>query len=103
MSDGAFLCWAAMTVEFVYFSLRVMLSVMALVVFTFVLLLLLCVFYFIFFSFFCCSRLTGPLTHVTSVVKGKTDLPCDITPPVENDQASLVLFYKDDASPSIYT
>lgn len=40
---------------------------------------------------------------MTSVVKGKTDLPCDIAPPVENDQASLVLFYKDDASPSIYT
>lgn len=51
----------------------------------------------------CFFLLTGPLTHVTSVVKGKTDLPCDISPPVENDQASLVLFYKDDASPSIYT
>ncbi len=45
----------------------------------------------------------GPLQHVVSVVKGKTNLPCDITPPVEDDQASLVLFYKDDASPSIYT
>ncbi|EFX83497.1 hypothetical protein DAPPUDRAFT_240048 [Daphnia pulex] len=44
-----------------------------------------------------------PLQHVVSVVKGKTNLPCDITPPVEDDQASLVLFYKDDASPSIYT
>nr|CAH0111306.1 unnamed protein product [Daphnia galeata] len=48
-------------------------------------------------------QLTGPLQHVVSVVKGKTNLPCDITPPVEDDQASLVLFYKDDASPSIYT
>jgi len=46
---------------------------------------------------------SGPLTHVVSVVKGKTDLPCDISAPVEDDQASLVLFYKDDASPSIYT
>ncbi|KAI9551455.1 hypothetical protein GHT06_021788 [Daphnia sinensis] len=48
-------------------------------------------------------QITGPLQHVVSVVKGKTNLPCDITPPVEDDQASLVLFYKDDASPSIYT
>ena len=49
------------------------------------------------------KKMTGPLQHVASVVKGKTNLPCDITPPVEDDQASLVLFYKDDASPSIYT
>lgn len=48
-------------------------------------------------------KIPGPLQHVVSVVKGKTDLPCDITPPNDDDQASLVLFYKDDASPSIYT
>ena len=45
----------------------------------------------------------GPLQHVVSVVKGKTDLPCDIAAPVADDAASLVLFYKDDGSPSIYT
>ena len=45
----------------------------------------------------------GPLQHVVSVVKGKTDLPCDVAAPVPDDTASLVLFYKDDASPSIYT
>lgn len=45
----------------------------------------------------------GPLVHVVSVVKGKTSLPCDITSADEDDQASLVLFYKDGASQSIYT
>jgi hypothetical protein len=47
---------------------------------------------------------TGPLQHVVSVVKGKTNLPCDVTPTDdEDDQASLVLFYKDGSSQSIYT
>ena len=48
-------------------------------------------------------QMAGPLQHVVTVVKGKIDLPCDIEPPIEDDQASLVLWYKNDGSPSIYT
>ena len=47
--------------------------------------------------------MAGPLQHVVTVVKGKIDLPCDIEPPIEDDQASLVLWYKNDGSPSMYT
>ncbi|XP_057374679.1 nephrin-like isoform X2 [Daphnia carinata] len=54
-------------------------------------------------EFFDMDNEDGPLVHVVSVVKGKTSLPCDITSADEDDQASLVLFYKDGASQSIYT
>lgn len=37
------------------------------------------------------------------MVRGKVALPCDITPPAQDDTVALILWYKDDALTPIFT
>lgn len=41
-------------------------------------------------------------TSVTAVSGSKALLPCNITPPTEDDAATLILWYKDESTTAIY-
>ncbi|KAG8230421.1 hypothetical protein J437_LFUL013364 [Ladona fulva] len=38
----------------------------------------------------------GPTIEVQAVTKGTAILPCDIVPPIANDSAILVIWYKNE-------
>jgi hypothetical protein len=45
---------------------------------------------------------TVETVEVVSVVGGRTNLPCDLTPPFPSDEPHLILFYKDVYGTPIY-
>lgn len=45
---------------------------------------------------------TDITTSVTAVSGSKALLQCNITPPTEDDAASLILWYKDESTTPIY-
>lgn len=42
------------------------------------------------------SFVSGPTIEVQAVIKGVANLPCSVRPPVKNDSATLVVWYRNE-------